>query len=526
MRKLTAFAAVVVVSSSACGGSGSSNDGTLPPDGGADGSVDVGSGVDAPQPACAAKGDMPFHWVKRITTGTDGAHFDRGADGSILVVGSLSSANFGVDDPSPVHLESKLGTSDSDYFVARFTSDAALVFAKSGGSTDEDGAKVSAGASDGSVFVAGLYKGIATFGKGEPNETTLTATATQGQFLAKLGPDGALAWVKKFEGSGTSEATPGALFVEGDGSLRLSGSLHGTVVFGKGEPNETSLTEVSGDYFIARYDGATGALTWAKRIQTLSATPAMTSDGAGNVLFTAMAGIYPGTCTLAPGEPGAIPITQRGPFFAKYDDKGEPVATSVFLTSGVSGGHIVWSADGSWTVTGSMCGGATTVVFGQGEANETTFVCASDPVAFAARYGVDGKLGWAKKLADPGKSYGLGLGVPSDGSVRVMGTFGALGGDFGIGEPSAVKLPGNCIGTNCSTPFLAHYEANGAFTLAKPVSADNPGVLGMDVTPDGVITLVGISQKAVFGKGEPTQTTFAGVAGLPTMFVARYENCP
>jgi hypothetical protein len=464
--------------------------------------------------------------VKRIAAGAGVSGFARNEDGSFLIAGSSGSATtIGPDDPVPIKLTSKID--DQDFFVAKLTADGAVVWAKSGGGTDSDAATDAAQSPDGSVFLAGRFKGIATFGKGEAKETTLTAPSVDATFVAKLGPDGALAWVKPIAGLGTSTSYPGGVFAAPDGTFRVWGSLRDSITFGKGEPLETTLTSVANDYYFAKYD-ASGALVGAKRLQGLPTSPRAAMNAAGDVLFFATSGGTLYKTVLAPGEAGERVLTESGMLFARYDSSGTPV--DVFLTSGAAGSDLVWSPDGGWTVIGTLCPttpSPTSTTFGKGEPTEATFTCGT-PLMYIARYTKDGKLVWAKKAGDNGHVRGLRLGVPSDGTVRVYGTYGASEyPTFGLGEPGAMKLPASaCVGTNCNIPLLGDFESSGTFAFVKRLSADNPEVTAMAVAPTGGITLLGRAGKAKFGEGEPTETLFTPIVGFSTTFLARYDLCP
>ena len=80
-----------------------------------------------------------------------------------------------------------------------------LIWAKSAGGTGWDEGFAVTLLSDGSVMVTGTYGDPATFGKGEPNETTLSGSA--GIFVARYNQDGTLRWAKPAYGSGGEAAT-------------------------------------------------------------------------------------------------------------------------------------------------------------------------------------------------------------------------------------------------------------------------------------------------------------------------------
>jgi hypothetical protein len=131
-----------------------------------------------------------------------------------------------------------------------------------------------AAAADGGVVITGTFAGIATFGSGEPNATTLTSHwsgASGDVLIARYLADGSLAWAKQAGMQGLAFGTAAAISLDGSaatitGAYGSSDSV-GYVMFGEGEPNQTLLsTPYGNDVFVARYNVADGTLQWAKKV--------------------------------------------------------------------------------------------------------------------------------------------------------------------------------------------------------------------------------------------------------------------
>jgi len=138
----------------------------------------------------------------------------------------------------------------------------------------------------------------ATFGPGDPNETTLGAG---GVFVGRYAREGTLDWVTEANGVGSS----GALSIDtfAGGSCVIAGIFGDSLVLGAGEPNETTLTGHAGsfDAFVARYD-ADGTLVWGRTIGDAAgddrgADIAALADGS-----CVYGGDYRGTVTFGSGE--------------------------------------------------------------------------------------------------------------------------------------------------------------------------------------------------------------------------------
>jgi len=242
------------------------------------------------------------------------------ADGSCAVTGWFAgTATFGAGEPNQTVLTS-IGV--EDVFVARYTSDGSLAWAKSTrGTSGKQSAGIAAFA-DGSCAVAGHFFGAATFGAGEPNETILTSSAdTLDVFVSRYAPDGALVWAKA--AGGTSTERGAAIAVLADGSCLVTGAFEAIATFGAGEANETTLTSAGeADVFVARY-GGDGALAWAKRAGGTEAdlSGGISAHGDGSCVVT---GVFSGAATFGVGEERQTTLEAEGDdvFIARFNADG------------------------------------------------------------------------------------------------------------------------------------------------------------------------------------------------------------
>jgi hypothetical protein len=511
--------ATLFVSGASCSSGGGSHGG----DGGAgDAGADGEAGTLAVQ--CKAKGDLPFAWAKRVASGLGAGTVSVASDGSMRMSGSFRTTNlptvFAPGAPNETTLTSTLGTDDA--WIAKIGVDGAVAWVKTAGGTGEDEAAGAAAFEDGTTRAVGNFVGTAVFAKGESNETQIVTTQQSAMFVARYETDGTLAWVKKADGSGTGH--PFLTVAAPDGSLRVFGLLSGTVTFGPGEGGQTALTASpsTNDVFMASY-ATDGTLSWAKRLQSMPGfSVAMKADG-GMILA---AGASSTQTTLAIGEPNETKVPPTPSFFASYDKSG--ALLTIAATSGAPGADLALGADGSLTVTGTLfdqAGSAVTVTFGKNEPAETAFT-GSGADYFIARYTPDFKLAWAKRGGDPvGKERGTKVGVASDGSLRMVGTYSPSSEPIlGPGELGAVKLPASaCNGSSCDIPFLANFAADGTVISGKRLSAQVPSVVKLFVLPDGTLRIAGgFVQSATFGEGEPGATTLTG----GSLYTAAYAVCP
>ena len=258
-----------------------------------------------------AVNDGSLIWVRYATIASStsfatGADIAPATDGGLAVCGSiLGTATLGVGEPNQTALSSTGGGA----MVAEFDSAGALrsAVAYSAPSGASIGFSGCGRASDGGLIVTGNVYGSVSFG-GATLQATVSAPLT-----ARLGADGSVAWARSAAASavqiqGSAFATGARLDILPDDSTLQIGSLtYATVVFGAGEPNQTSLSN-SRAYawgYVARY-GPDGTLAWAKGLQEATATSL--SQGLGGVVVGAAGSDFP-TATFGAGEPGQTMVT-------------------------------------------------------------------------------------------------------------------------------------------------------------------------------------------------------------------------
>ena len=494
-------------------------------------------------------------WAKGVSGGSRHPEIDRGvaafSDGSSIIVGSGAGV-FGPGEPNETTLTP--APFSGGLFVARYGASGALAWARlihitlaTGGAPTGNALSV-ATFPDGSSVVTGVFGNrnwgpqTATFGLGEPNQTSFaTAPGDVDMFVARYNADGSLAWARKAGGLGDDTANSVAAFADGSsivtGYIKATSSGSQQKVFGEGEPNPTTLVAVRGmvHAFVARYN-ANGTLAWARLASSgdrvFAYSVAAVADGSAVIT-----GTFDRAPTFGAGEANetTLPLLPTGFdfFVARYNPNGTLAwvrragggNVPGFGEGADEGRGVAAFADGSAVVTGVFRGSA---VFGSGEPNQTTLVSIGGSDMFLARYNANGTLAWVRGAGSSwtGTESGIGhvveqgFGVATlpDGSSVVTGRFfqSAVFGAEGA-NPTTLDEQG------AGDVFVAVYDANGSLAWARraggPFLDDGRGVAA---SPDGSFVITGVHEgTAVFGAGEPNQTTVAGSTGR---FLARYAG--
>jgi hypothetical protein len=162
--------------------------------------------------------------------------------------------------------------------------------------------------------------------------------------------------------------------------------------------------------------------------------------------------------------------------------------------------------DGSVMVVGIIR--SETIVFGEGEANETTLAGSSYPTTgFVAKFRSDGGLLWAVQIpqADETNVWALTVHALPDGRIVVGGT---LRGTAWPGEPFEVVSETSDSSSEWDG-FLAWFDADGVVENAIRIGNDvQLFTHSITALADGaVVAALPYGYTELFGKGEPNETT-------------------
>jgi hypothetical protein len=201
-------------------------------------------------------------WARRIGGEEESYGYGVAVDGagnSYVTGDFIDSAVFGPGEAN----ETTLSGTGLEIFIAKYASSGDLVWAKrAGGPSGDHGRGIVADAA-GNSYVTGSFQQSVTFGPGEGGSITLPgSTLGDDAFVARYSSAGAPVWAKAT--SDGLEHQGRAIALDRVGDVHVTGIVLSSATFGGGEANETTLS--GNDYlvFVARYDGASGALQWVK----------------------------------------------------------------------------------------------------------------------------------------------------------------------------------------------------------------------------------------------------------------------
>ena len=347
--------------------------------------------------------------------------------------------------------------------------------------------------------------------------------------VSTLNMNGNLIWAKRAGGDNRNVGDAGGCAITSlsDNSTVIIGWFQNEIVFGLGEPNETTLIAFGDDDIcIAKYN-PDGLVEWAKNAGGSDSDfgTAITSLSDDSIVVT---GYFYSTATFGLGEPNQTVLTaiggsyDRDIFIARYNTDGMLLwAKRMGGTYSEECGYgITTLSDDSVVVTGGFWGSG---VFGQGEPNETVLTSAGYNEVFVARYNSDGLLSWAKRAGGTARDESYAIDSLSDNSVVITGYFTETA-VFGPDEPNETYL----WAVEDEDIFIAQYNPDGSLAWARGVGgggyfSDDCGRGVAALSDDSSIITGAFTYTATFGPDEPNETVLTSL-GNRDIFIARYNS--
>ncbi|MPM15277.1 hypothetical protein SDC9_61645 [bioreactor metagenome] len=209
-----------------------------------------------------------------------------------------------------------------DIFVAKYTDDGNLVWAKKMGGTASDYGYAIAVDTMGSVYSCGWFGGTADFDPGT-SAATLTTAGGDDIFISKLDSSGNYKWARRMGGSGSDRAN--SIATDKAGNVYAGGYYNGTADFNPGGAGFQMTSNGLSDVYACKLDSG-GVFKWASGIGGLATDwcYGIDADSIGNVFIT---GTFSDSADFDPG-PAIQKLISNGSmdiFVGKLDSMGQLV---------------------------------------------------------------------------------------------------------------------------------------------------------------------------------------------------------
>jgi hypothetical protein len=360
--------------------------------------------------------------------------------------------------------ELKLESADlNDVFIAKYTPEGELVWAKSAGGRGDDKSYTITADPHGNVAIAGQFSGTANF-----NSNFVSSSGDYDSFLAKYGNNGTCQWVKK--GGGSNDDGAKGIASDAAGNFFITGYIYGNIVFDTVHLSTTSPT--STDIFIAKYT-PWGSFEWIRKCDSyLGDNPyAIATDWQG---YSYLTGYFQNETTF-----GTHTIQAEGyndAFLAKYAPNGDCEWAKAIGGNDLDVGTSVCVDDfGSVYLTGFFDSAIYFV--------DTTYIAPGYEV-FIAKYWWNGDELWTQIGGGGGNDFGNAIAVNNSGELVVAGYYNLYGyfGDYVLPltqeQDIFVTKLSNTVGIKEETEnsFAAIYPnpSQGDFSIEAPFEKNQP----------------------------------------------------
>jgi len=328
-----------------------------------------------PSPALAQNTPAQARWAR--TFGSDQADHAAGVavrpDGTVVVAGFTEGT-----------LPGATSAGASDLFVASFDAGGQRQWVRQFGGRGADHATGVAVDAQGDAYVSGFTSN---------RLPTADSVGAGDAFLAKLGPDGTLLWLRQFGTSGADYAR--SVAVDATGNVFVGGDTNGT------SPGNVS-SGGDGDAFVAKFD-ASGDLVWLRQFGSTAADKitAVATDARGDVLAAGTTG-------------GSLPTNRAlggsDAFIVKLDGNGARVWLRQYGSQG---------ADYAYAVAVDRSGGAFTTGFTYGSMPGNASSGNID--GFLAHFDANGNRTMVRQFGDDGAVFGYAVALDAAGNLLVGG---------------------------------------------------------------------------------------------------------
>lgn len=209
-----------------------------------------------------------------------------------------------------------VGPGGRDILLAKLAADGTCQWGILFGGTQDDEARAVAVDADGSIVVAGLFRGTADF---DPTggAALLVSRGGTDAFVARYTSAGE--FVNVAQGGGAEDDLFAAVHLSNDGDVTAVGEIRGTATFGSSLAPILLQSVGGADIAVARYT-ALGGMRWAFRAggPMEDRATAVTEDPNGDIL---MAGTFEGVADLDPGSNASLVVSQGAAdvFLAQYE---------------------------------------------------------------------------------------------------------------------------------------------------------------------------------------------------------------
>ncbi len=414
----------------------------------------IGSGGNSTPPA--------VEYQLEVAQNIGGSSSDRGhgiatdSNGNVWATGEFRDS-IDIDGDGNNDLTSNGG---SDSYVAKFDSNANLLFAQNiGGFGDDRGHRIATD-NNGNVWVTGFSQGYIDIDSDGNNDLT-----PSGSYAVKFDTQGNLLFAQNIGGTGYDIA------IDSNDNVWNTGIFSDTIDI-DGDGNNDLTSNGSLDSYVAKFD-SNGNLLFAQNIggSNDDSGRGIAADSNGNVWAT---GYFEGSIDIdGDGNDDLTSNGVRDSYLAKFDNNGNLVfSQNIGGSSNDSGWGIATDSNGNVWATGEFRDSIDTD--GDGN-NDLTSNGSLD--SYVAKFDSNGNFLFAQNIGGSGSDSGQGIATDSNGNMWATGFFN---GSIDIDGDSNNDL----ISNGNSDGYVAKFDSNGNFLFAQNIGGSSGADSGLGIAID------------------------------------------
>lgn len=393
--------------------------------------------------------------------------------GNVYMCGSFSYS-IDIDPGAGVHTLNTYG--GSDYFIAKFTVDGGLIWAKSGGGSSNEFARTLA-YRNGHLYLGTQVSDTSFIDLGD----TSVMVAEHDIMIEQMDTAGNTNWLRFIDSDLGGEAS--GMAIDGSGNIYTVGYFYAATDFDPG-PGTFSITSTgSGDAFILKLDSL-GNFLWASSFQSTSYGYGMNvaCDTNDNVIVV---GEYQGSTDLDPSS-GTLMSTSEGLgdiFISKLDSSGNFIwGKSIGGDQHDSPDAVCANSDSQIYVVGSF---REDVDFDPGPTDSIISAVGTNSDAFILKLADNGDFEWAKTFGNFNQDFAHDIDIDTNDNIYITGRFAqTIDFDPGIGVQN--------LTAQATDMFILKLGNNGEYAWAVNTSGTiNDGGNGIDIDQWGNVFVAG-----------------------------------
>jgi hypothetical protein len=190
--------------------------------------------------------------------------------GNIYITGAFrGNAYFNPDNPTEIYNNYSGNSNLADIFITKFNYNGTYAWTKTIGGNNDDLARKITVDSDNNIYITGEFRSTSVDFNPDPVDEDIhnnSGVNTSDIFISKYNKNGTYAWTKTIGGSGGNNIYSGAIELDNENNIYITGNYTGTIDFDPGPGTDPHPNTGFINFFLTKLDYK-GLYCWTRTIQ-------------------------------------------------------------------------------------------------------------------------------------------------------------------------------------------------------------------------------------------------------------------